>query len=306
VDKLDLFSESIPLSSREALQACVAELARQRARFPSKAMTAHGDLNSGNVLFEAGAAASYPVFIDFASVQRSNDNVNYPLGAHFPFWDYAKLERDLKTRLFLKEAVAENLSEDEILSTIREVDAGTEPAVANTRKSPNKLFLAISSLRAAVREQHAPTLYLACYRLAVAYATLSVLYRSQPDDDLDLGLQRRVAVESACALLQACLGRDLGGRAQFEEEYQQTSLRVAAAGQPKDAKLAAHQDERSELLMLRLHDFGSTCVVGKAKGERPHLWVPGHAMDMQWGASSEDERLAWLYVVDTCFCEASS
>jgi len=56
--------------------------------------------------------------------------------------------------------------------------------------------------------------------------------------------------------------------------------------------------EREQQLLLRLYDFQGTCLIRKPRGEPQEvLWVPGHACDMQWGASGDDDRLSWLYVV---------
>lgn len=56
--------------------------------------------------------------------------------------------------------------------------------------------------------------------------------------------------------------------------------------------------EREQQLLLRLYDFQGTCLIRKPSGEaQKYLWVPGHASDMQWGASNEDDRLSWLFAV---------
>ena len=56
--------------------------------------------------------------------------------------------------------------------------------------------------------------------------------------------------------------------------------------------------EREQQLLLRLYDFQGTCLIRKPSGEpQKYLWVPGYASDMQWGASSEDDRLSWLFAV---------
>jgi nucleoside phosphorylase len=59
-------------------------------------------------------------------------------------------------------------------------------------------------------------------------------------------------------------------------------------------------DQREVMLLLRLHDYEGTCLIRKSKGESEHLWVPGSlgGVDMQWGAASNDDRLAWIYTVD--------
>jgi nucleoside phosphorylase len=55
---------------------------------------------------------------------------------------------------------------------------------------------------------------------------------------------------------------------------------------------------REQQLLLRLYDFHGTCLVRRPSGEQLEiLWVPGQVCDMQWGASSNDDRLSWLYVV---------
>ena len=63
--------------------------------------------------------------------------------------------------------------------------------------------------------------------------------------------------------------------------------------------------EREQQLLLRLYDFQGTCLIRKPSGEpQKYLWVPGHACDMQWGASSEDDQLSWLFAVrDLCNLE---
>lgn len=56
--------------------------------------------------------------------------------------------------------------------------------------------------------------------------------------------------------------------------------------------------DSEKILLLRLYDHQGTCVIGKPKGgQQEYLWVPGHGMDMQWGAASNDDRLSWIYTV---------
>lgn len=56
--------------------------------------------------------------------------------------------------------------------------------------------------------------------------------------------------------------------------------------------------EREQQLLLRLYDFQGTCLIRKPSGEpQKYLWVPGYDCDKQWGASSEDDRLSWLFAV---------
>lgn len=235
---LDAVAETISPNSRDAILSLWDAVHKTRDSYPSMCMTGHGDLNAGNVLFEAGDDGSYPLFIDFASMERSKDNTNYPPGYHFPFWDYAKLERDLKTRLFLKEAIAEGLKIPEIVEAIRTLDSGQVHSPASTSASVGKLFKAVSALRESVREKYAPEIYSSAYGLAVAYATLSVLYRSQPDDDLPLGVQTLVAVESAISLLS-----------RTPDTWASTSFKALRTlpGSGKDSTTVLHSDpiERS-------------------------------------------------------------
>lgn len=157
----------------------------------------HGDLNSGNILFQPGADASMPVFIDFASIVHSKENG----GCRIPFWDYAKIERDIKTRMFLAEASAERLTEDEIISAIGNIDSGVQRANPKHSNAIEKLNEVVGALRQEVKKYYPAYAYVGCYRVAVAFATLSILFRKQPDEDIDKDLQARVAVESAIHLL---------------------------------------------------------------------------------------------------------
>jgi len=52
------------------------------------------------------------------------------------------------------------------------------------------------------------------------------------------------------------------------------------------------------MLLLTLYRFKGTCLIRRGKGEDLHLWVPGYVMDMQWGTTNEEDRLAWLFVVE--------
>jgi hypothetical protein len=113
-------------------------------------------------------------------------------------------------------------------------------------------------------------LYLSCYKLAAAYSTLSILYRTAPDTDVPAELQVSVAIESAIALLQDYLSAQLSAREDFEEDFL-----LSTPVTKHESALDAGQNERAQMLLLRLHDFGSTCIVGKTKGEDEHLCVPG-------------------------------
>jgi len=168
-------------------------------QFPRIRSTAHGDLNSENVLFEPGNAASLPVFIDFASMRRSKDNLAYPDFYHLPFWDYAKLERDIHTRLFLKEAINGRLDKCTIIGAIRAIN-GAAVGTAQTASEPiAKLVKTTSALRESIQNEFAPADFKA-YRAVLAYAMLTVLFREQPDAEAQ-DLQYLVAAESGITLL---------------------------------------------------------------------------------------------------------
>jgi hypothetical protein len=171
----------------------------EKDQFPRIRSTAHGDLNSGNVLFEAGNAASQPVFIDFASMGRSKDNADYPEFSHLPFWDYAKLERDIQTRLFLKEAIDARIEKSAIIAGIRAINVAEDPTEM-AFEPVTKLIKTTSALRGAIQKEYAPADLLA-YRIVLAYAMLSVLFRKQPDAEVPQDLQYLVAAESGIALL---------------------------------------------------------------------------------------------------------
>jgi tetratricopeptide (TPR) repeat protein len=165
-----------------------------RNKYPCIRSTAHGDLNAGNILFEPGSDASYPVLIDFASMLKQDGSPHYP-----PFWDYAKVERDIKTRLFLKEAEG-SLSVDAILEVVEALDRGAaKPSVSSL--AVDKLWTTVYELRKNVQKKHPPDDFNLCYRLTTAYATLQVFYRQQPDRDLPLEVQYLIAARSVIALL---------------------------------------------------------------------------------------------------------
>jgi hypothetical protein len=69
-----------PLPEDILIQLCNAwkSVSDRRDEYPRIRSSAHGDLNAGNVLFDPGNVASYPLFIDFASMVRSKDNTEYP------------------------------------------------------------------------------------------------------------------------------------------------------------------------------------------------------------------------------------
>ncbi len=166
--------------------------------------TAHGDLNSGNILFEIGSNGSYPVFIDFASMTRSKDNKWYDEGYHFPFWDYAKLERDIITRLFLKEAVDECIDEEDIINVIKYVYAFDTNSfkVPIVGSSVYKLVKTVSALRQEIQSLSKYQQYEACYKSVLAYAFMSVIFRKVPDSEFKTNIQLTVAAQAAISLLK--------------------------------------------------------------------------------------------------------
>ena len=200
---------SLPADLKEALGRAWHRACARAAELPRVISTGcHGDLNVGNVLFEPGREASYPLFIDFGSM-HGNPARGYPHQGHPPFWDFAKLERDIKTRLFVEEATSTGLSLEAILQTIRHLDGpqGATPLPPELAALPaaQRLAVALQTLRAAVQQQFSsPELYQAWYRLSGAFATLLILYRPA-DDGIDPALQQRLAAESALALLGADL-----------------------------------------------------------------------------------------------------
>ena len=198
---------SLPADLKEALSRAWHQASERAAELPRVISTGcHGDLNVGNVLFEPGRDASYPLFIDFGSM-HGNPARGYPHQGHPPFWDFAKFERDIKTRLFVEEATNSGLSLDAILQTIRHLDGpqGATPLPPELAALPaaQRLAVTLQALRSAVQQQFSsPDLYQAWYRLSVAFATLLVLYRPA-DDGIDPVLQQRLAAESGLALLHA-------------------------------------------------------------------------------------------------------
>src|ERR1019366_9067448 len=109
-------------------------------RYPRIMSRGHGDLNSGNLLFLPGGDASVPVIIDFASMRRSKDNLQYREGYHLPFWDYAKLERDIQTRLFLNEARSQGLPDDLIVNAIKVTNGFGDRNTLSDNEAIAKLF----------------------------------------------------------------------------------------------------------------------------------------------------------------------
>jgi hypothetical protein len=80
--------------------------------------------------------------------------------------------------------------------------------------------------------------------------------------------------------------------------YALSVIKKASFKQETSAATVRTLTEREQQLLLRLYDFQGSCLIRKPSGELLEtLWVPGHACDMRWGSSSNDDRLSWLYVV---------
>jgi len=124
------------------------------------------------------------------------------MGDHLPFWDYAKLERDIQTRLFLKEANASGLERDGIINAIRTVNGVSKSPFTTERDPVIKLIETTEALRTAIRDKYPPEIFRGSYRVVLAYAMISVFFRTLPDEDIDLDLQYSVAAEAAIALLE--------------------------------------------------------------------------------------------------------
>lgn len=164
----------------------------------------HGDLNSGNVLFEAGSAAASPFIIDFASMARSKDNTRHKEGFHFPFWDFAKLERDIVATLFLDDAIKDGLNTNQIIIVARFVLGSIcriPPDIASSN-SVRRLIATLVSLRKETRKVSVPEYYEGCYKCVLAYAFMGILFRAKPDSEFPQGIQGLVATESAISLLE--------------------------------------------------------------------------------------------------------
>jgi thiamine kinase-like enzyme len=196
---------SIPSDLAEALLRAWHQTLQQASQLPRLVSTGcHGDLNAGNILFQPGPDASYPLFIDFGQM-HGNPCRGYPANGHPPFWDFAKLERDIKTRLFLTEASSEGLSLEVIVAALQHLDrfqpGASLPADLAALPAVQRLAATLNALRDAVQHGFSPpAIYQAWYRISVAAATLRVLFRS-PDAEIDPALQQRAAAESVLALL---------------------------------------------------------------------------------------------------------
>jgi hypothetical protein len=216
------------------------EVVTRAAQLPTQiSRGCHSDLNAGNILFEPGDHASYPLFIDFG-IMEEGSSLGYPGNGYPPFWDYAKLERDIKTRLFVEEATSAGLDVEAMLSVIRHVDPphpdGPLPPALASLPCVQRLATTLQSLREAVQRCSPPDLFERCYRLSVAYSTVRVLYRPA-DDDLDPIAQHQVAAESVLALLRPASGSPAATGSRSVSEPAIVLVRSFASTAPLDPAL---------------------------------------------------------------------
>lgn len=160
----------------------------------------HGDLNIGNVMFDKESADPVPLLIDFGSVKEK-----------ITYWDFAKLERDLKTRAFLQDALSHNYNIETVINTIRSVDLSQPDRLTNkTMSMPNhKLMDCVATLRKEVINQTGQHLFNQSYFDTLLYCTLITLYRDEPDQKIPINIQRQIACESSAVLLSRILQRPL-------------------------------------------------------------------------------------------------
>jgi nucleoside phosphorylase len=131
-------------------------------------------------------------------------------------------------------------------------------------------------------EMEGAGLYVACHNAKTDWIVIKAICdwadgnKSNPDKAKNQALAAKNAATFALSVLR-------------------TASFVLAAPGPQQSSLT----EPERMLLLRLYDFQGTCLIRKAKGEQESLWVPGDLMDMQWGASSEDDRLGWIQTVGT-------
>lgn len=175
----------------------------RRVASPYDVYRCHGDLNVGNIMFDMNSADPIPLLIDFGSI-----------GEKIAYWDFAKLERDLKTRLFLKEALMNGQKKEEIINAVRDIDLSQPkpsesfvgPSLSRTESRASEC---VSKLRNAVIKQTGENMFNLAYYDTLLYSTLTVLYRSEADEGVPLDVQKSVACESACAILSRILQRSL-------------------------------------------------------------------------------------------------
>lgn len=175
----------------------------------------HGDLNIGNVMFDKESADPIPLLIDFGAIKE-----------YLTYWDFAKLERDLKTRAFLNDALGANYNIATVIETIREIDL-SQPEYTAKKISPepsHKLMECIATLRKEVINQTGKHLYNQSYLDTLLYCTLTTIYRDEPDQKIPIDIQRQIACESSAALLSRILQRPLPGSINKNNEQKNALL----------------------------------------------------------------------------------
>lgn len=176
----------------------------RRMASPCSLYLSHGDLNVGNVLYDIESADPVPLFIDFGSVKKA-----------ITYWDFVKIERDLKTRTFLRESLNRGIKTSSIVEVIRKIDAvdlsqpSSDHGIPSATSPQQKVWECVMALRKEIVNQTGTEQFNHAYYDSLAFSTLTVLYRDDPDNGIPLELQRIVACESAAALLSRILQRPL-------------------------------------------------------------------------------------------------
>ncbi|MFO0007703.1 MAG: hypothetical protein ACK559_41975, partial [bacterium] len=113
-----------------------------------------------------------------------------------------KLERDIITRLFLKEADKEQISNYDIINIVKYICSNRhELSNSNkTKKAAEKLIKTLSALRS-TRNYYFPENYQKCYKVVLAYSLTKMLFRKVPDSEFRGDIQGLVAVNAAITLL---------------------------------------------------------------------------------------------------------
>ncbi|MCD4655606.1 hypothetical protein K8T06_16925, partial [bacterium] len=182
-------------------------------------------LNLGNILYDIESSDPSPLLIDFCSIEKC-----------ICYCDFVKLERDLKTRAFLRENLTGAFDLSETVRLIRKIDYGdTNYLARELRNTPvaspqRKLIECINALRDEVVNVSGSKLFNKSYFDALVFSTLTVLYRDDPDPGICSETQKVVACESAATLLSRILQRPLPKQIAPDEP----SVRLEISGKPLD------------------------------------------------------------------------
>jgi hypothetical protein len=163
----------------------------------------HGDLNSGNVTFDGDSIDPVPFLVDFASIENC-----------ITHWDFAKLDRDLKTRLYLGDALALGEDFDRMAKAVQAADLSEESqrkivSTMTESDADQKLLGCVQALRSKVRYMDGSYLFERAYYQSLTFATLHVLYRKDPDKEDSRNIQKKLACVSATALLSRLMQRSI-------------------------------------------------------------------------------------------------